>query len=147
MEKLDAIDEAPLPANSPNGVAFTCPAETSSSIARIENEWHDEIPDQPQPAMLRLYDENSGERKLIGTTSFFRNRTLLRTLLEQLDPNAQELNVLVHAASIGCDVYSFAIAWELFFEGRRCPRLKCFATDLSPVFLQQAKNAVYPAAV
>ncbi len=100
-----------------------------------------------QPAMLRLYDESSAERKLIGTTSFFRNRSLLRTVLEQLDPNAEELNVLVHASSIGCDVYSFVIAYELFFAGQRCPRLKCFATDLSPVFLERAKNAVYPAEV
>ena len=125
------------PTENPHGTALAAHTETASSDASP----------RPQPAMLRLYDETSGQRKLIGTTSFFRNRLLLRTVLEQLDPNAKELNVLVHASSIGCDVYSFAIAYELFFAGQRCPRLKCFATDLSPVFLETAKNAVYPTEV
>jgi hypothetical protein len=141
MEKPDAICEMQPLTEISSGTGLAPFPETTSPAQSGRQKT---IPGKPQPSMVRLYDESSRERKLIGTTSFFRNRSLLRTLLEQLDPKAEELNVLVHAASIGCDAYSFAIAYELFFDGQRCPRLKCLATDLSPVFLETARKAVYP---
>jgi chemotaxis methyl-accepting protein methylase len=139
MDKPDATYALPPSIKTSKGAGSAGIAENALSL---ENEWLTQP--QAQPSMVRLYDETSHDRKLIGTTCFFRNRALLHTVLERIDPKAEDLNVLVHAASIGCDVYSFAMAYELFFEGQRCPRLKCFATDLSPVFLEKAKNAVYP---
>lgn len=117
----------------------------ASSERSPENEWQlTPMPPRPQAPLLRLYDNANSQTKLIGTTCFFRNRPLLRTLLEQVDPAAATIDVLVHAASVGADVYSFCIAWELFFQGRKAPRLRCRATDLSSAFLVQAKRGVYP---
>src|SRR5262249_1107431 len=106
-----------------------------------------EMPFRAQAPLIRLYDEAEGRTKFIGTTCFFRNRPLLRTLLEQIDSHAAEINVLVHAASIGTDVYSFAVAWHLFFQGRKSPTLRCFATDISAKFLAQARQATFPAEI
>lgn len=121
-------------------------ANTACGSTPRPNEWQQgTILDRPQPRLLRLYDESAPGGRLTGSTCFFRNRALLLTLLEKLDPDAEEVSVLVHAASVGCDAYSFAIAHDLFFQGRRHPRLRCFATDLSGAFLEKAHVGVYPA--
>jgi SAM-dependent methyltransferase len=113
--------------------------------AAVSNEWQAApMPGRAQAPLLRRYDETAGQAKLIGSTCFFRNRPLLRTLLEQIDAQADEINVLFHGSSIGAEAYSFSIAWQLFFQGRRQPRLKSFATDLSTAFLGTAKLGVYP---
>lgn len=136
--------------NSANLLEPACVARTrsASGAPARPNEWQAErMPARPQPPLLRLYDESGPAAKLIGTTCFFRNRPLLRTLLEQIDPAQAEVSVLVHACSIGADVYSLCIAWELFFQGRPHPTLRCFATDLSHEFLGRARHGVYPAEI
>jgi len=99
-----------------------------------------------QGRLIRNYDEST-ERKRVGATCFFRNRTLLRTVLEHVDPKRERINAFVHCCSIGCEPYSLAIAWKLFFGGGPAPELTIYAADLSPVFLEQARRAVYPKSI
>ena len=134
------IDTLDINTNQP-----TTPSEKPAvGVPAPEAEWPGGgILNRPQPTLFRVYDDGNAERKLIGSTCFFRNRALLLTILEQLNPEAETVSVLVHAASIGCDAYSFVIAYDLFFQGRRSPRLQCFATDLSESFLDRARRAIY----
>ncbi len=90
--------------------------------------------------MIRAY---SGPH--IGSTGFFRNRILLDTVhgcIDRLYPGAPR--VLVHAASIGAEAYSYVIARAL-----RRPEAEegCDATDIDPNFLAAAGQGIYPANV
>jgi len=104
----------------------------------------DMLPSKGQPFVVAHYDETSTAHKLYGATAFFHNRVLLRTVLEEIDPEQEEVNVLFHAASIGCEPYSFAIAYDLFFKDGLRPKLTIHATDLSAEFVAQGKEALYP---
>jgi chemotaxis methyl-accepting protein methylase len=98
------------------------------------------------PKLIRSYDESCSQR-LIGATQFFRNRPLFRTVLEQVDEKRSRIVAASPSCSMGCEVYSLAIAWRLFFQGRPSPELKIYATDRSTAFLEQAQRAVYPSSV
>jgi chemotaxis methyl-accepting protein methylase len=95
--------------------------------------------------MLRVY---SGEQK--GATAFFRNRSLLRTLTQLLEPSAHHpprtLRILFHSASIGAEPYSFAIWCQMHGLHRRLA-LEILATDINSEFLDFARNARYSANV
>ncbi len=90
--------------------------------------------------MIRAY---SGPH--IGSTEFFRNRALLQTVhdcIDRLGPTPPR--VLIHAASIGAEAYSYVIE-----RANRRPEAAegCDATDISPDFHKAAGQAVYPVAV
>lgn len=103
---------------------------------------------RPAPTLIRNYDE-TGARRLVGATQFFRNRPLLRTVLDQVDATRERVVALSHSCSVGCEAYSLAIAWKRYFQDssqdRPAPELKIYATDRSERFLDQARRAVYPA--
>ncbi len=90
--------------------------------------------------MIRAY---SGRH--IGSTEFFRNRALLDTVhgcVDRLCPAPPR--VLIHAASIGAEAYSYVIGRAL-----RRPEAEegCDATDISPDFLGAAGRAIFPTTV
>lgn len=93
----------------------------------------------PAPVRLRA---SIGNR--IGTTAFFRNRRFLGVLLDELDEVAgPEVRVLVHAASIGAEVYSLAIA--MMTDPRfRDRAIRIDATDIEPAFVEFAGAGRYP---
>ena len=80
----------------------------------------------------------------IGTTAFFRNRTLFDTLLDQLAAsNLKEVSVLFHACSIGAEVYSLVVQYLVRKLDQQFS-LHCFATDKQPAFVDFARAASYP---
>jgi CheR methyltransferase, SAM binding domain len=83
----------------------------------------------------------------IGTTAFFRNRALLDVLLRQIGTlAAQEICVLVHACSIGAEVWSLLVAATL--DPRTSgKRIRIAACDLDPEFIAHAARGVYPRSV
>jgi chemotaxis methyl-accepting protein methylase len=98
-----------------------------------------------EKTMLRVY---SGAQK--GATAFFRNRMLLRTLIQILEmlPHypPQTLRVLFHAGSIGAEAYSFAIWCQIHGLHRRFV-LEIQTSDINCEFLDFARNARYHANV
>lgn len=100
------------------------------------------IDSQSGKTMLRVY---SGQQK--GATAFFRNRPLLELVLARLRrAPRRRIKALFHAASIGAEPYSFAMAWWRRGLDRARP-IDIFATDINPVFLEYARHATYPAEV
>lgn len=96
----------------------------------------------PLPVRLRPATSVS-----IGTTAFFRNRALLETLLGRIARlSTTEVSVLVHACSIGAEVWSLLIAADLDSRTRGI-RLSVVACDLEPAFVDHAAAAIYPRAV
>lgn len=83
----------------------------------------------------------------IGTTAFFRNRALLAALGRRLATLEQrQLSVLIHACSIGAEV------WSLLIHAALDPRLRdkelsVHATDGEPDFVAFAASGVYPRSV
>ena len=93
----------------------------------------------PDPIRLRPVTERS-----IGTTSFFRNRPLIDTLLSRLKYDAKKTNkILFHACSVGAEVYSLIIRFLLFSYDDEYS-IKCYATDREEGFVGFAKSARYP---
>ena len=95
-----------------------------------------------EPLRLRpAYDH------IVGTTAFFRNRSLVSTVIGELKKlEASKLHILFHSSSIGAEPYSFIISalnsgLSSKFE------LNCFATDLSQAFLDFAATGTYPVEV
>ena len=87
--------------------------------------------------------ELAGDSANLGGTAFFRNRPLFKTLIDLLAAEeTKPLRVLVHACSIGTEVYSFAIACEL--DPRLKGRVSLYATDIEGRFIDFAKRGVYP---
>lgn len=91
-------------------------------------------------AALRLRPTD-GDR--IGTTAFFRNRAFLEQFGREIAALAapdRPTEILVHACSIGAEVYSLAIQLALAH-----PNLdfRIEATDLSPDFVRRAEAGVY----
>lgn len=92
------------------------------------------------PVRLRPATERA-----IGTTAFFRNRTLIHLLLEQLKNHGQKhYSVLFHACSIGAEVYAFAIQYHLGGYSSDFT-IDIHATDLEQGFIDYAQNGCYPA--
>lgn len=93
------------------------------------------------PAAFRLRPTD-GDR--IGTTAFFRNRAFLETFgaeIAALGAAGRRVEILVHACSIGAEVWSLAMhladVWpDLDFH--------IDATDISAGFVQFAQNGLYP---
>ena len=77
----------------------------------------------------------------IGSTGFFRNRALLDTVHDWIDRHCPGTpRVLVHAASIGAEAYSYVIGRAL----RRPEAAEgCDATDIDANFLKAAEQGVY----
>jgi len=91
------------------------------------------------PVRLRPTTRNS-----IGTTAFFRNRILFKTLLEELKAcNLSEVKVLFHACSIGAEVYSFVIQYYVGGYDRYF-NLHVEATDYEKEFVDYAVRGEYP---
>jgi hypothetical protein len=96
----------------------------------------------PAPVRLRAESKNA-----IGTTAFFRNRALLSVLLQRLAAlQGTQISVLVHACSIGAEVWSLAIATQLDPRLANKELLIC-ASDLEPEFVAFAQRGIYPRAV
>ena len=94
------------------------------------------------PVRLRVTTEQS-----IGTTAFFRNRPLVRLILEEMKKlGRKHYNILFHACSIGAEVNSFVISYltggyfNLF-------SINIDATDLEPEFIEYSRNGVYPSSI
>jgi chemotaxis methyl-accepting protein methylase len=79
---------------------------------------------------------------LRGATEFFRNRALVNTLLDLLGEKPA-IKLLFHACSIGAEPYSFAAMRQM----RGIKNVEIHATDISPEFLEFARNANYPDSV
>jgi hypothetical protein len=83
----------------------------------------------------------------IGTTAFFRNRALLTVLCDRLaELHSKQISVLIHACSIGAEI------WSLLISARLHPALRerdlvVYASDLEPDFVAYAERAVYPSAI
>jgi chemotaxis methyl-accepting protein methylase len=130
------------------GLNTNYPLFFNRNESSVRTEWQlPEMPLRPQPELIRIYDETSTQFKLIGSTGFFRNRPLLKTILNRIDSECNELKVLFHASSIGSDPFSFCIAFHLYFRGKKMPRLKVFAVDISAQFLNTAQKGCYPQSV
>ncbi|MGV6852871.1 MAG: CheR family methyltransferase [bacterium] len=95
-----------------------------------------------QPVRLRPVTD-----QFIGTTAFFRNRRLLATLFDQLkEQGKSSYKVLIHACSIGAEVYSMLIfhkvqGYDRYFS------LECVATDIEAGFIEYARQATYPVGI
>ncbi len=82
---------------------------------------------------------------LIGTTAFFRNRPYIQALgqeIAEIARSTEQVNVLVHACSIGAEVYSLAIQLRLAHPD---VRFRISATDISKKFRDVAERGRYPA--
>lgn len=97
-----------------------------------------------EPFFIRARD---GEN--IGTTGFFRNKPLTETLFALLENyEKSELSILFHSCSIGAEPYSLVIDKQLCkLPALQAKTLHCYATDISPGFVQYAKMGQYPASV
>jgi SAM-dependent methyltransferase len=95
-----------------------------------------------QPVRLRPTTQTS-----IGTTAFFRNRALLDVVLGRIAQLPQtRIAVLVHACSIGAEVWSLLIAARLD-PRTRDKHIDAVACDIAPEFVDYAQQAIYPRAV
>ena len=94
------------------------------------------------PVRLRPTTQTS-----IGTTAFFRNRALLDVVLGKIAQLPQtRISVLVHACSIGAEVWSLLIAARLD-PRTRDKQIQVVACDIAPEFIEYAQQGVYPRAV
>lgn len=94
------------------------------------------------PVRLRPTDQT-----WIGTTAFFRNRPLLRTLLSRVaGAPPDRMEVLIHACSSGAEVYSLLIAWRLHPLLKHIP-IEVTACDISASFLEMVRAGEYPAEI
>ena len=83
----------------------------------------------------------------IGTTAFFRNRALLDVVLGRIAALPQaRITVLVHACSIGAEVWSLLIAARLD-PRTRDKQIDVVACDIAPEFVDFAQQSIYPRAV
>ena len=112
---------------------------------------------------VRFLQENPQEldllfkELLIGVTSFFRDPAeweamkarVIPALLESRAPS-QALRVWIPACATGEEAYSLAIVFREALEQLKPARnhtLQIFATDLAPDAIEQARAAVFPAAI
>lgn len=97
-----------------------------------------------EPAPIRLRAATAAS---IGTTAFFRNRALLNVLLGRMAMLPSDtVSVLVHACSIGAEVWSLAAAADL--DPRlRGKQIHIAACDLEPAFIAHAERGIYPRVV
>lgn len=92
-----------------------------------------------EPIRLRPVTERA-----IGTTAFFRNRALLQVLCQRMaNLSGSVVRVLVHACSIGAEVYSLLIAARLHSALSR-KHVLVSATDLEASFIKFAAAGTYP---
>jgi chemotaxis methyl-accepting protein methylase len=97
-----------------------------------------------EPAPIRLRATTAAS---IGTTAFFRNRALLNVLLGRMAIlPSNTVSVLVHACSIGAEVWSLAIAAELDPRLRNM-QVQIAACDLESAFVAHAERGIYSRAV
>lgn len=92
------------------------------------------------------------ELELLVTVSisrFFRDNRLWLVLEDEIIPELikrgnKELNVWSAGCAHGQEVYSFKILWNRFKEkSDRLPRLKIWATDVNPDYLNKASEGAY----
>ncbi len=96
----------------------------------------------PSVLRIRLVDGD-----LIGTTAFFRNRAFLKQIgveIAGLAVVGRPVEIFVHACSIGAEVYSLAIHLQIAHPE---VDFRIYSTDISPMFLKIADNAIYPASI
>ena len=102
--------------------------------------------------LLKQCDEVRQEckrRMTVSISRFFRDQDLWRHLEKDLVPDLMETTGKnLYLWSAGCargeEVYSFKILWERLKERyARLPELRITATDLHPVYIDQAKAGVY----
>ena len=85
----------------------------------------------------------------VSVSRFFRDRLLWKIIEDHIVPNIIEDNrkkVKFWAAGCACgeEVYSFKILWEsLQSRFDYIPELEIWATDMNPVYLRRAKDAIY----
>lgn len=93
----------------------------------------------PKPVKLKA---KSGIHN--GATGFFRNRAFLDVLAGEIFTLAQDdINVFMHACSVGPEPYSLAITAHT--DSRLSNKnLNITATDINPEFINQARDGVYP---
>lgn len=89
-------------------------------------------------------DSNLTGRKRVGTTDFTRHRTAMNMLATYLLTRPdQNIHVLSAPCSIGCEPYAFIL--EAFSTDlHRQKKLTVDAFDISPVFVEAARAAIYP---
>ena len=102
--------------------------------------------------LLKQHDEVHQEckrRMTVSISRFFRDQDLWRRLEKDLVPGLiKPTGKNLHLWSAGCargeEVYSFKILWERLKERyARLPELKIIATDLHPVYIDQAIAGIY----
>ncbi len=103
------------------------------------NEIAESLENMPEPVRLRVATDVS-----IGTTAFFRNRPLLAVLNQRLAAlPVEQISILVHACSIGAEVWSLLIASQLHPQ-LRDRSITVFASDIEPEFVAYAERGIYP---
>lgn len=86
----------------------------------------------------------------VSISRFFRDRALWQTLEHEILPALVREGIApVRAWSAGCacgeEVYSLKIIWELLScRMEAVPKLEILATDVNPVYLDRAKEGIYP---
>jgi hypothetical protein len=86
----------------------------------------------------------------IGTTSFFRNRSFTRCLLELIGHTQRadhDLRILFHSCSLGAEPYSFVMEAKLAGLLAQFRSVTIDATDVEPRFVEIAKAGIYDGAV
>lgn len=89
--------------------------------------------------MIRAYDSG-----FTGATAFFRNRSFIETFLNSLQELNQDVRILVHACSIGAEVWSLAAWWYHKIEPQTGFKLQIVAVDIDKFFLSYAQESRYP---
>lgn len=82
--------------------------------------------------------------QFVGTTAFFRNRAFISRFAAEIAATApadRPADILVHACSIGAEVYSLALQLRIAHPS---VDFRIQATDISPRFVQFAERGVYP---
>ena len=100
----------------------------------------------------RNYDVRDHCERLmtVSVSRFFRDRALWQGLKENILPEFMKVgSSKFRFWSAGCacgeEVYSFKILWDCMSNTYiRLPDLDVFATDMNPVYLDRARNGIYP---
>ena len=87
----------------------------------------------------------------VSISRFFRDRRLWQALEEHLLPEiilkkGEAVKVWSAGCACGEEVYSFKILWDTMKRRfGRLPELELWATDMNPLYLEKAREGIYPA--
>jgi hypothetical protein len=96
----------------------------------------------PEVAIHALADK---ERRVPGTTGFFRNKKLLDQLVLYLEQAEflRDPRILCAPSSVGCEPYSVAMRLEEEGIFKKYPATKIYALEIQPDLLKIGMNAAY----